>query len=301
MTDIINVEIAGINFALSCKDSIILHDSDPAYTIFLKSEIDPGAIDFDINLELNKMPYIKNLKKIFDSGQSWSMYQNGNDYVVTLNPPAFGKKPIWAARFNCQFKSVTVYLGDLLINKSNDRSAVSNPVKYPLDQILLMYFLSQREGALIHASGIGINSKGYIFPGKSGAGKSTLSRQFLGQDNMEMLSDDRVAIRKIDNAFKVFGTPWPGEAGIAENSNLPLCGIFFIRHGAENKIKKLKPVEAFERLLPVTSIPWYDQEIMTKILNFCEDVIFNIPAYELYFKPDFEVVDVLEKFVSNII
>ncbi len=113
-----------------------------------------------------------------------------------------------------------------------------------------------------------------------------------------MLSDDRIIIRKMDNIFKTFGTPWPGEEGIAINKSVPLSGIFFISHGSDNRIKEIDKKEALEKLLPVTSIPWYDQEIMTKILNFCEDVISNIPAYELYFKPDFEVVDVLEKFAS---
>ena len=301
MSDLINIEIAGINFSIRCRDSIILQDYDPAYKSFLKIEEDPTAIDIPIDLELNTMPDAKHLTKIFDSGQSWSMYQNSNDYVVMLNPPAFNKKPIWMAKFDHLVKNVAVYLGDLLINKSNSRLAVSNPVKYPLDQILLMYFLSQREGALIHAAGIGINGKGYIFPGKSGAGKSTISLQFLGQDTMEMLSDDRVIIRKIDGTFRVFGTPWAGEAGIAANRSIPLYGIFFIRHGPENKIKELKPVEAFERLMPVTSILWYDPEAMDKILLFCDDLTSSIPAYNLHFKPGVEVVDVFENFVSNII
>jgi len=299
MSDLINIEIAGINFSIRCRDSIILQDYDPAYTSFLKIGEDPTAIDIHIDLELNTMPDAKHLTKIFDSGQSWSMYQNSNDYVVMLNPPAFNKKPIWMAKFDHLVKNVAVYLGDLLINKSNSRPAVSNPVKYPLDQILLMYFLSQREGALIHAAGIGINGKGYIFPGKSGAGKSTISLQFLGQDNMEMLSDDRVIIRKINGTFRVFGTPWAGEGGIARNKHVALSGIFFISHAGHNRIEKIKPQKALEKLLPVVSIPWYDKEIMTRILIFCEDLISRIPAYTLGFKPDTEVVNVLEEFVSQ--
>jgi hypothetical protein len=161
-----------------------------------------------------------------------------------------------------------------------------------------MYILSQRQGCLVHAAGFGIHGRGCVFPGRSGAGKSTLSRQFFDVPGIVLLSDDRIIIRKIDKVFRAFGTPWPGDAGIAENSSLPLSGIFFICHGDKNLLKEVKPKEAVERLMPVTSIPWYDEKIMSDILSFCEDMVMNIPAYELCFRPDKEVVDFLEKFVS---
>jgi hypothetical protein len=151
---------------------------------------------------------------------------------------------------------------------------------------------------LVHAAGININGRCCVFPGRSGAGKSTLSRQFLNGTGAELLSDDRIILRKIDDIFKAFGTPWPGDAGIAENKNFPLYGIFFIHHAGENMIREIKPREAIERLMPVTSIPWYDEKTMSDILSICEDLVFNVPAYDLHFKPDKEVVDYLEKFVS---
>jgi len=294
---LINLEIAGVNFAILYRDSIILQDSDPAYKSFLKTERDTAAIDINIDLNLNNIPDTERLKKIFDSGQSWSMFRDNDNYCLALHPPVF-QEPLWLARINREFTKVTVYCSEKLISASDGRVMVSNPVSYPLDQLLLMYVLTQNQGAIFHAAGIDINNKGYIFAGRSGAGKSTLSRQFAAKKYPVLLSDDRVVIRKIDKAFMTFGTPWPGEEGIAINKSVPLSGIFFISHGSDNKIKEIDKKEALERLLPVTSIPWYDQEIMTKILNFCEDVISNIPAYKLHFKPDFEVVDVLEKFAS---
>jgi hypothetical protein len=300
MPVLINMEIAGVNLALNCQDSISLQDLPATYKPFLK-KINPieKTININIDLEFNNIPDIKNMTKVFDTGESWSMFMNCDKYFIALNPPELKGKIVWLVQFNRDFEKATIYCSNLLIDKAGSNTKVTNPFQYPLDQILLMYFMSQREGALIHAAGIDINGRGYIFPGKSGAGKSTLTSQFTFVKNMEFLSDDRVVIRKIDRTFKVFGTPWAGEAGIAENKNFLLYGIFFINQGTENKIKEIKPAEAFERLMPVTSIPWYDREIMTRILDFCEDMISNIPAYELQFKPDNEVVDVFEKFVSN--
>jgi hypothetical protein len=297
---LINMEIAGINLALRCRDSISLQELPQTYKPFLKiTNPLEGTISINIDLEFDNIPDIKNMTRLFDTGESWSMFMNGDKYFIALNPPELKGKIVWLANFDRYIEKTTIYCGDLLINTAGGNTKVTNPFQYPLDQILLMYFMSQRKGALIHAAGIDINGRGYIFPGKSGAGKSTLTRQFTFVKNMEFLSDDRVVIRKIDRTFKVFGTPWAGEAGIAENKNFLLYGIFFINQGTENKIKEIKPAEAFERLMPVTSIPWYDKETMTRILDFCEDMISNIPAYELQFKPDNEVVDVFEKFVSN--
>jgi hypothetical protein len=51
--------------------------------------------------------------------------------------------------------------------------------------------------------------------------------------------------------------------------------------------------------MPVTSIPWFDENGMSGILRFCEDVALNVPAYELHFTPGVEVVNVFEEFMSR--
>ncbi len=111
-----------------------------------------------------------------------------------------------------------------------------------------------------------------------------------------MLSDDRVVLRKIGNDFSMFGTPWPGEAGAALNKGVPLSGIFFISRERDNRVRDLTRKEALERLLPVTSIPWYDREAMGQILDFCDDLSSQVLSYELCFRLDGEAVHVIEEF-----
>jgi|WetSurMetagenome_2_1015567.scaffolds.fasta_scaffold07409_4 hypothetical protein len=300
MAALMNMDIAGINFNISCRDSIILQDFPSIYQPFIKKTAsDSASITFNIRLELHDIPDTGNMKKIFDTDDSWSMYKDDNDYIIALNPPALKKQIVWLARFNESFSETVVYCSDLLKRETDSGIKVLSPVLYPLDQLLLIHILAQNQGALIHAAGIELYGKGYIFPGRSGAGKSTISLQFGKRKHFGLLSDDRIAVRKVNNTLIVYGTPWAGEAGIADNSSSPLCGIFFIRQGAENIIKELQPKEALERLIPVTSIPWYDEEIMTKVLLFCEYMVSGVPAYDLFFKPDSEVVDVLEKYLST--
>ncbi|HTZ18424.1 MAG TPA: hypothetical protein VMB78_08290, partial [Dissulfurispiraceae bacterium] len=175
---------------------------------------------------------------------------------------------------------------------------VFNPLRYPLDQLLMMYALAIEGGAIIHAAGINIEGKGYIFPGRSGAGKSTLSRQFRDREDAEVLSDDRMATRIVNGTIMTYGTPWPGEEGIALNKGVPLAGIFFMSHGDRNVIAEISPQNAVEKLMPVVSVPWYDPEMTSKILAFCDELVSNIPAFELQFKPVVEAADFFVESVS---
>jgi hypothetical protein len=294
-----NIDIAGVHFCLTCRYPLTFSKLTPAYRTFMGKTFQVECdVRVSVFLETENIPDTGKKDKIFDSG-SWSMFRQDNEYFLELRSPAFGNQLIWMAHFNRTSDEITIYCGDLFVSRENETTTVSSPLSYPLDQLLLMYILAGRGGALIHAAGMHINERGFIFPGRSGAGKSTLSRLFQGRDNTGMLSDDRVVARKSKGSFNVFGTPWAGDAGIAENETYPLSGIFFIRHGHENLIKELKPGEAMEKLLPVTTIPWYDRSAMPEILATCDGLISSVPAYEFSFSPDTEAVDYFEKFISG--
>lgn len=291
-----NISIAGITFYLYSKEMPV--SSEIYRTTYRPFISEAGSRDGEIitiELRPGEFPDTGNFIKIFDSNESWSMFRNGQEYLWSNIPESSGG-PICMARFEPGVEKATVYCGKALVAAIQERSV--NPISYPLDQLLLVYALAARQGALIHASGLDINGNGYIFPGRSGAGKSTVSRLFLSEGR-PILSDDRIAVRKTDVKFRMFGTPWPGEEEIAENRSLPLRGIFFLRQGSECSIKELRPAEAAERLMPVTSIPWYDRAAMSDILTFCEDLVLGVPAYEFIFTPEKEAADLIEEFVSS--
>lgn len=296
-----NIEIAGVKFGVHAPKSLVLKNANPFYTNFVKLNLSPDQTDIDVTIDFDRSPELTDLSRIFDGEQSWSMWQKeGGNYFVTLNSAAADKKLLFTAEFDRSAKQMTIYSGDVLSKGSNEGSEIFNPFCYPLDQILLVYFLARRGGALVHAAGMELDGKGYIFPGKSGAGKTTLSRQFVARNYQGLISDDRVVIRKIGTDFMAFGTPWPGEGAVAVNKGVPLKGIFFIIHGTSDRIEEVKPGKAVERFMPVTSIPWYDEETISGILSFLEDMISHIPAFDLHFKPGVEVADYFERFVSSL-
>jgi len=295
-----NTVIADTNFIASTADApLLIEPQTKAYAPFItdKALRGPGSFMIDVVLKIEDFPSLEGLSEIFEGKGSWSMFKKADEYYLVLNP-TLPDGPECIARFGPHFDKVIVYCGKTDLVEIEGKKMVRNPIAYPLDQLLLMYALAHRKGALIHASGVDFRGRGYMFTGRSGTGKSTLSRTFASE-GYNVLSDDRIVARSIDGEFKMFGTPWSGEAGIAQNKALPLCGIFFISHGTENVIRKITPTEAVERLMPVTSIPWYDKTAMVAILSFCEEVVSHTPTYEFSFRPEIEAVRFFEDFVSE--
>lgn len=179
------------------------------------------------------------------------------------------------------------------------KELMMHPMSYPLDQILMTRFLADYQGAIFHAAGWIDGNGGWVFPGRSGAGKTTIARLFANASGIKPVSDDRVAVRRIGNEFRFYGTPWPGEAGYAENQSAELSGIFFLEQGGQNLIDKLSPSEAVSRLFPIMSVPWYDAKRVDRIMAFCDDLLKTIPAYVFKFRPDDTAVKFLQGFINE--
>jgi hypothetical protein len=300
MAQLFNMEIAGVHFTLNGDESVRLHDSKPAYQPFThKGRRMKPFSGIDIALKIrDKIPVTNGLDQIFDSGNAWSMYRDGEGYCISLDLPGY-EEPIWLAKVNRDFTQATLYCSRELVTHDSGEVHVTNPMTYPLDQILLMYILAERKGLLVHAMGLISEQRGYLFPGRSGAGKSTMALGLLQKQGFELLSDDRLVVRKSDHMFRVYGTPWPGDAGIALNRSVDLSAIFFLEHGRINRIEELGKGEAVERLLSVISVPWYDKDVLLHILAGCEELLNQVPAYRLYFKPGIEVADLLDGLIRS--
>jgi hypothetical protein len=299
MTYVLHMGIAGIRFAVRSLHPIVPQVSATAYESFLfDASGGAGRAEIDVELIHGQMPSMHGLLPLFDSGQAWTLFADGDRRYLALNAPARSDSPLWLAHFGCDPTQVTVFCSDALIVERDGAMALSNPVCYPLDQLLLMYALAWRSGLLLHAAGACVHGHGLIFPGRSGAGKSTLSLLLNGQSDISLLSDDRMAVRKTGSSFRAFGTPWPGNAGIAINRGMPLSAVLFLRHADHSCIEAISSQEALERLLPVASILWYERQIVPTVLSWCEGLFCQIPAFELRLRPDPEVVNLLRELVA---
>ena len=285
--------VGGVTFSIRAVNEALLHPVPENHYQDFEHENIPEKVDIDLLINtasLDNIPGI-NEKLIYSSESSWSLYRLGNEYIIRLQPSGHDL-PMWEARANGDFSEVTVHVN---VREGHEKDQLQElyPCRYPLDQVLLMHYLATREGIIIHSAGVVINKKGYIFPGISGAGKSTISTTLCNHAQCRVVNDDRMIIRKDNNSFLAHGTPWPGEAGIATNSTHELDGIFFLNKATENRIEEVSPQAAFEKLMPVTSIPWHHKEMVDQLFTYCENIVREIPVYNLFFTPSESLGDLI--------
>jgi len=296
MPDTLHLEIAGIAITVAAAEADQIFEQDPAKQRFIRSA-GPGEAAIHVTLlnDPGAAPDTRRMTKLFDAGPTWQMHHGENGYCLTVKPHRH-RPALWTLTAGPDFSRVTAYCGPNLVDTKNGINRLPNPMTYPLDQILLMHYLASRQGILLHAAGVLANRRAFIFAGRSGAGKTSLARRLQSRDPLRFLSDDRILVRKAGDRFTAFGTPWPGEGGIAENDGGPLEGLFFIIHGQSTRVTPIRPQTALKRLLPVASVPWYDREAFPGALDCCEAMTCRVPAYDFHITPEIEVMDVLEDF-----
>lgn len=139
-------------------------------------------------------------------------------------------------------------------------------------------------GTVLHGSSIALDGEGIVFSADSGTGKSThtnLWRQHFGK-RVEIINDDKPAIKIENGKAFVYGTPWSGKTSLNNNVKHPLKAVVFLSRGDENKIKKMDALNAVLNLSHQLPNPFYDSEIGTKTVNFIKKLYeINTPVYDL--------------------
>ena len=144
------------------------------------------------------------------------------------------------------------------------------------------------DGLYIHASAVELNGQVYLFSGNSGIGKSTHTRlwQQVHGEAACIINDDKPALRKLDNCWYVYGTPWCGKDGINQNRKAELAGICFLSRGEKNCIRKLEKQEAFAKIVAQTVRKFNRLENLDLMIHHVNNLVNDIPIYELVCKPD---------------
>ena len=291
--------IAGVDYLVTFPPGVTARAPGAIQSEFV-GHPPPGRDVIRVDLVAGEMPDLSSWRPLVSNGPAWSIRQNGAQRCLCLGKLSDDQPSGLVACWQGTAKHATVHFGPEYLTAQGDSVELSNSAGYPVDQLLLMYYLAPRQGLLVHAAGLVADGRALIFPGVSGAGKSTLAKQFLARDWPSLLSDDRVIVRKMGSSHVAFGTPWPGDAGVAVNASAPLAALLFPAKGVENRISELSPQAALHRLLPATSILWHEQELLFSQLDTCEHLLSHIPAFELSWSLNTGVVDDVHEFVRRI-
>lgn len=143
-------------------------------------------------------------------------------------------------------------------------------------------------GMYLHASAVEYQGKVYLFSGPCGMGKSThtkLWQKVFGQEAM-VINDDKPALRRLENKWYAYGTPWCGKDGINMNRKAPLGGICFLQQDSVNEIRRLTAKEAMQKIFSQTIYKFKEIQRLDLMLDLVDKLVSEIPVFELRNKPE---------------
>lgn len=139
------------------------------------------------------------------------------------------------------------------------------------------------DGMYLHASAVEYQGKAYLFSAPSGTGKSTHTRlwQACFGEHARIFNDDKPTLRRLDNTWYAYGTPWCGKDHININMKVPVAGICFLKQGPQNKIRRLSSQEAVNRILSQTIRKFRTEARLDLLLGHLDKLVREIPIFEL--------------------
>lgn len=286
----------------------------------------------DIEMHVDWLPSIPMISagQVFDSGAVWRLSTETDGYCFDFNVPSLGERPYRRLLIDLSFRQATLQMSRECFASVTRRA---DPLEYPLDELLVMHRLTQERAIELHGTGIVRPSgESNLFIGHSGAGKSTTTRLWTAVEDVEVLSDDRIivrrdggaledvgglrlrgrsakptghstqddksrsAVRDTGNSMRMYGTPWHGEAMFASPNSALLTRIFVLEHGHGNVITPLRSSHAVAELFARSFVPFHRHEYVDSALDFLQELVSAVPVYRYEFEPDQRAVEKIRNF-----
>lgn len=223
---------------------------------------------------------------LFDSGAVWRAYEDRDGYRIDCSSDLLGDLPYKVALFDREFRQ-----GSILMRPEAYADSM-HPLDYPLDEVIVAHLLGRGRGVELHGCGIiDRDGRGQLFVGQSGAGKTTTARVWLSEGHYEIVSDDRVIVRFVDGEWRMFGTPWHGEAELSSPLSAPLGAIHLLVQASRTELVSLPPARAAAALFGCTFPPFYDAGAVAFTLECLDRIVCDLPVRALRFLPDRSLLD----------
>jgi len=174
MSNNLAIKIGNVTISIEGK---VFGEIAPAYLPFM------GQGKTDISLRLHRGIHDMEVgEKVFESPPIWTLYrENGNSLIRLFPEMADLQRTLFLPH---HLRHADLYFTD-------DCIRFINPYFGPTLELLLIHYLAQERGVILHACGIVSEDRGILFLGESGAGKSTLARMWDQENGVDILSDTK--------------------------------------------------------------------------------------------------------------
>lgn len=169
----------------------------------------------------------------------------------------------------------------------------ANP--YSIDAVLRIVHtlvLAKQGGFLLHSASAIRHGKAFLFAGVSGAGKTTISR--LAPADATLLTDEISYVRKRDDGYVAYGTPFTGElAKLGENTSAPVECLYLLAQGPENHMDPMPVADAGRELLANMLFFAEDPAMVHQVFQAACEFVQRVPVRRLTFVPDARVWELI--------
>ena len=162
----------------------------------------------------------------------------------------------------------------------------ANP--YSIDSVLRIthsLLLAMEGGFQMHASSAIRNGRAFLFAGVSGAGKTTTVR--LAPSDALVLTDEISYVRKTENGYRAYGTPFAGElARPGANASAPVQRVCLLKQSQKNRVRPVKRADAIRALMRHVLFFAQDDELVERVLDAVVHFASSVEVMEMEFTPD---------------
>lgn len=217
--------------------------------------------------------------------------EDGKKCKVLYDPRR--ERPIYNVYYNREYSDVTIE-----INRNYQLEGLKNgDLEYMFSGEMFANRMTYLGEGVLHSSSILYQGVAIAFSAVSGTGKSThtgLWKKYYG-DQVEILNDDKPAIRFEGELPYLYGTPWSGKTEWNQNASAPLRAIFFIKRDTMNWVEPIGMAERMYNLTNQLNLPAYDEELCEKTALFAQKLALSVPMYYLHCNMEREAVEVVRR------
>ena len=154
--------------------------------------------------------------------------------------------------------------------------------------------LIRQDRVCFHAACVSTEYGGILFSGPSGIGKSTQAALWQRHRGAKLLNGDRPILQRTESGFLAWGSPYAGSSKCHVNASVPVSALVFLAQEPENRIRRLKPSEAFRRIYAGLTMYTWDREFMNRAVELALELASTVTCLEFGCLPDETAVEFLE-------
>lgn len=160
--------------------------------------------------------------------------------------------------------------------------------------LLLEKLMIKNNAMVLHSAYMCRNGKAVLFSAPSETGKSTQADLWAKYRHTRTINGDRSLLIRDEEGWHAYGWPVCGSSEICNNEAYPIQTIVMLHQAKENKIERLKGFALIQKLMAQITINMWNPQFQIKAMDLIEQLVGEIPVYELGCDISEEAVECLE-------